>query len=290
MTSTSTDLDGTISKIEWDTDNDGAFDDGTGQKVTKTFLTSGNQTVRLRVTDDNGGQSIGSQTIVVGNRPPAASFDFRPAAPVAGQLVTMFSTSDDPDKNIESTDWDLDGDGSFEASGSSVGKAFPAGSFNVSMRVTDTEGSFAIVTQTIAVSAPAPAPRGETNRLRALTPFPIVRMAGRIGSRGTRLRVLTVDAPTGSTVTVRCKGRGCPFTKSTRASRAGERLAHAARKVRIRKLEGRMLRAGVVVRIFVTKAGTIGKFTSLKIRRGKPPKRVDRCLMPGSMKPVQCQS
>ncbi len=290
MTSTSLDPDGSVTKVEWDTDNDGAFDDGVGQKVTKTFLTSGNQTVRLRVTDDDGGQSIGSQTIVVGNRPPTASFDFRPAAPVAGQLVTMFSTSDDPDKNIESTDWDLDGDGSFEASGSSVGKAFPAGSFNVSMRVTDTEGSFAIVTQTIAVAAPAPAPRGETNRLRALTPFPIVRMAGRIGSRGTRLRVLTVDAPTGSTVTVRCKGRGCPFTKSTRASRAGERLAHAARKVRIRKLEGRMLRAGVVVRIFVTKAGTIGKFTSIKIRGGKPPKRVDRCLMPGSMKPVQCQS
>ena len=290
MTSTSLDPDGSITKIEWDTDNDGAFDDGVGQKATKTFLTSGNQTVRLRVTDDDGGQTIGSQTIVVGNRPPSAAFDYRPSAPIAGQLVTMFSTSDDPDKNIETIDWDLDGDGSFEASGGSVGKAFPAGSFNVSMRVTDTEGSFAIVTQTIVVGVPAPAPRGETNRLRALTPFPIVRMAGRIGTRGTKFRVLTVDAPTGSTVTVRCKGRGCPFAKSTRAARAGERVAYAARRVRIRKLEGRLLRAGVVVRIFVTKAGTIGKFTSIKIRGGKSPKRVDRCLMPGSTKPVQCQS
>ena len=58
---------------------------------------------------------------------------------------------------------------------------FPAGSFNVSMRVTDTEGSFAIVTQTIVVGVPAPAPRIDGNRLRALSPFPIVRMAGRIG-------------------------------------------------------------------------------------------------------------
>jgi hypothetical protein len=60
--------------------------------------------------------------------------------------------------------------------------------------------------------------------------------------------------------------------------------------VRIRKLEGRLLRAGVTIKIFVTKAGTIGKYTSIKIRGGQPPKRVDRCLMPGAMKPVQCPS
>ena len=101
LTSTSIDPDGSISAIAWDTDNDGAFDDGTTAKVTKTFLTSGNQTVRLRVTDNDGGQAIGSQTIVIGNRPPTAAFDYRPAAPLAGQLVTLFSTSDDPDKNIE---------------------------------------------------------------------------------------------------------------------------------------------------------------------------------------------
>ncbi len=290
LTSTSIDPDGSIATIEWDTDNDGAFDDGTTAKVTKTFLTSGNQTVRLRVTDNDGGQAIGSQTIVIGNRPPTAGFDYRPAAPVAGQLVTLFSTSDDPDKNIESIDWDLNGDGSFETSGSSAGRDFPAGSFNVSMRVTDTEGSFAIITKTIVVGVPAPAPRSDGNRLRALSPFPIVRMSGRIGRRGTNFRVLTVDAPNGATVTVRCSGRGCPFTKSTRAARAGERLAYAARKLRIRKLEGRLLRAGVTIKIFVTQAGTVGKYTSIKIRGGKPPKRVDRCLMPGSMRPTQCQS
>ena len=160
------------------------------------------------------------QTIVIGNRPPTASFDFRPAAPLAGQLVTFFSTADDPDKNIERIDWDLDGDGAYEASGSTASRTFPAGSFNVSMRVTDTGDSFAIVTQTIVVGVPAPAPKGDTNRLRALTPFPIVRMAGRIGKRGTKLRVLTVDVPGGSTVTVRCSGKGCPFAKSTRAASA----------------------------------------------------------------------
>jgi hypothetical protein len=43
-----------------------------------------------------------------------------------------------------------------------------------------------------------------------------------------------------------------------------------------------------VVRIFVTKPGVIGKFTSIKIRGRKSPLRVDRCLMPGQMKPVKC--
>ena len=139
------------------------------------------------------------------------------------------------------------------------------------------------MTQTIVVGVPAPAPKGETNRLRALTPFPIVRMAGRIGKRGTKFRVLTVDVPGGSTVTVRCSGKGCPFSKNTRA-------ASVSRKLRIRKLENRMLRSGIMIKIFVTKAGTIGKYTSIKIRGGKPPKRVDRCLMPGSTRPTKCQS
>ena len=85
MTLTSTSLDpddpGNLPAVDWDLDNDGAFDDGTTAKVTKAFPTSGNQTVRLRATDADGGQTIGSQTIVIGNRPPTASFDFRPAAP-----------------------------------------------------------------------------------------------------------------------------------------------------------------------------------------------------------------
>jgi hypothetical protein len=241
------------------------------------------------VTDNDGAQSIGSQTIVVGNRAPVASFDFRPGIPIAEQQVTFFSTSDDPDKNIESVEWDLDGDGSFEAGGTSVARSYPTGSFTVSVRVTDTEGAFSIATQTIVVSAPPPptaVPKiaSESPQLRLLNPFPIVRIAGRIGRTGTRFRVLSVNAPQGATVTVRCKGRGCPFKASSRS-------ATAARQVRIRKLERRLLRAGSSIKIFVTKPGSIGKYTSIRIRGGKPPRRSDRCLMPDSnTKPVKCPS
>ena len=70
------------------------------------------------------------------------------------------------------------------------------------MRVTDTEGSFSIATQTIVVSAPPPATQApqissEGPQLRLLNPFPIVRIAGRIGRAGTRFRVLSVNAPAG---------------------------------------------------------------------------------------------
>jgi PKD repeat protein len=289
MTSTSTDLDGTISQIQWDTDNDDAFDDGTGPSTSRTFSTSGNKTVRLRVVDNDGGESIGSQTIVVGNRAPTASFDYRPAVPIAEQQVTFFSTSDDPDKNIETVEWDLDGDGAFETAGASIARSYPTGSFNVSVRVTDTEGAFSIATQTIVVSAPPPATQApqissEGSQLRLLNPFPLVRIAGRIGRSGTRFRVLSVSAPAGATVTVRCKGRGCPFKASSRS-------ATASRQVRIRKLERRLLRAGATIKIFVTKPGSIGKYTSIRIRGGKPPRRSDRCLMPDSnTKPVKCPS
>ena len=190
MTSTSTDLDGTISQIQWDTDNDGAFDDGTGTSASRTFSTSGNKTVRLRATDNDGGADrSGRRRSWSATAPPTASFDYRPGAPIAEQQVTFFSTSDDPDKNIETVDWDLDGDGSLRGRRCSVARSYPAGSFNVSVRVTDTEGSFSIATQTIVVSAPPPATQApqissEGPQLRLLNPFPIVRIAGRIGRAG----------------------------------------------------------------------------------------------------------
>jgi PKD repeat protein len=285
-----TDVDGTIVKYEWDFDGNRTID-ATGPVVSKKFSTIGTKNVMLRVTDNDGGMAESFNPIVIGNHPPAAAFEFRPSDPVVGQQVSLFSQSSDPDNNLdpETAVWDLDGDGVFETPGRSVSKVFTgAGSYNVSLQIRDTEGEPSIATQTIVVGLPA-APKTDGARLRALSPFPLVRMAGRIGKRGTRLRLLTVDAPDGSTVTVRCKGRSCPFASSTRAASTGK-LVSAARKVRIRKLERRLLRAGVTIQIYITKTGTIGKYTSIKIRSGKPPKRSDRCLMPGSTKPVQCPS
>ena len=96
--------------------------------------------------------------------------------------------------------------------------------------------------------------------LRLLSPFPVVRIAGRITKRGTRVRLLRVDAPVGTKLSVRCTGRGCPFKKQVRAvpTRAKSRTAVS---VRVRRLE-RLLLPGVRVRVYVTKRGAVGKYTS----------------------------
>ena len=52
FTDGSTDSDGTIASRGWDTDNDGAFDDGTGASASRTFTAPGTYT-SLQVTDDD---------------------------------------------------------------------------------------------------------------------------------------------------------------------------------------------------------------------------------------------
>ena len=75
-------------------------------------------------------------------------------------------------------------------------------------------------------------------------------------------------------------GRGCPFKRMIRKPRP--------QTVRVRRFARHVLRPGAVVQVWVTKPGEIGKYTRLRIRSGKRPVRVDRCLMPGSKRPVRC--
>ena len=47
--------------------------------------------------------------------------------------------------------------------------------------------------------------------------------------------------------------------------------------------------AGTRLVIGVTEPGRIGKRTTIVIRRGKAPRRIDHCLMPGARKAVRCR-
>jgi hypothetical protein len=60
--SPSTDSDGSIAAYEWDTDNDGQYDDFTGQTVDDVKLDSGD-IVSLRVTDDDGATDTRDKTV-----------------------------------------------------------------------------------------------------------------------------------------------------------------------------------------------------------------------------------
>jgi hypothetical protein len=101
-----------------------------------------------------------------------------------------------------------------------------------------------------------------------------------------------VDAPPDSTITVRCGGRRCPTRRLTKVTSArptdNQRARSAGQVIRFRRFERRLLRVGVKVEVFVTKSGMVGKYTRFKIKKGRPPARIDRCLAPGTTKPTLC--
>jgi len=122
----------------------------------------------------------------------------------------------------------------------------------------------------------APPPAG-TDHLRVMKPFPVVRIKGRLTPTGAQVTALTVRAPRGASVAVACKGRSCPV----------RRFARAASLRRFKAFE-RHLKAGTRLDVIVRKAGRVGKWTTITIRRGAPPRRQDQCAYPGHEQPEPC--
>jgi PKD repeat protein len=284
-----------IANYRWDLDGDLAngfeLDTGTAPTASAVYPVRGPVAVRLRVQDILGHRNTIQKTATVAGQAPVASFTFTPVAPVANQPVTFTSTSKDPDGTLAEQVWDMNGDGLYDDGGGPTAlRTFAApGAYVVGLRVTDNEGAVSFYSQSIIVNATpavalALAPAQPI--LRLLSPFPIVRIAGRVTRHGARVKLFQVDAPPGSTVIVKCKGRGCRF-KSTSRMAAWQPSVTASSVVRLHSLE-RHLGGGVKVRVFVTSRNAIGKYTSFKIRRGKTPLRYDACLMPGSYEPVGC--
>jgi PKD repeat protein len=284
LTSTSQPSQGAIAAGDWDLDGDGAFDDAQGTVARTSFAAPGTHRVRLRVRQTNGKTAVRELDVRV-NAAPAAAFAWSPAAPLAGQFVDLVSTSADAEGAL-TLSWDLDGDGLFgDAAGAKVRQPFSSpGTYDVGLRATDSDGAVSTVRHRVVVlAAPVIAPAGPAQPAapapRPMNPFPVVRIAGVVLRRGALIRVLSVRAPRGAQVRVVCRGKGCPARAL--ATTTATRLARFARFER-------RLRAGVRLELFVRRAGRIGKYTRFLIRGGAPPKRVDRCLFPGSRRPERC--
>lgn len=117
---------------------------------------------------------------------------------------------------------------------------------------------------------------------RKLRPFPKVIIAGRLARGLTFISGLVVRrGPRGSTVTVTCRGRGCPKGRSFRGrlSRSGS--------LRLRRFQ-RIYGPGAVIEIRVTRRGAIGKFTRLRVRARSIPARSDACVMSGASGSRRC--
>ena len=279
---------------------DGATASGASPK--HAYGDPGTYSVVLTTRDEHGATATETRAVTVSADPgPEPGFDYAPERPLTDDLVTFRSTSAASQGSITATDWDMDGDGQFDdASGEEVAWSFAsAGDHLVQMRVRQTNGRQAVAFATITVIArPTPAPpageptppgtgqpatpvlpRPPARRPVLMRPFPIVRIAGVVLPDGALIRILSVRVPRGARVHLRCRGAGCPTKPGARRT--------ARRLIRFHRFE-RRLPAGTRLELFVRQAGRIGKYTRFLIRAGKPPARMDRCLVPGKRRPVRC--
>ncbi len=156
----SSDPGGSIAKYEWDLDGDGTFetDTGTVATTTSTYTVGKTYFVKLRVTDGNGATSIAFDNLRV-NAKPVPNFSYLPVDPLVGQQVTFDGTaSADPDGTVASYQWDLDGNGSFEATGANPTHTYSnAGTVNVKLRVTDSDSTQSdVLARNVTIQATKP--------------------------------------------------------------------------------------------------------------------------------------
>jgi PKD repeat protein len=311
--SRSTDPDQDPLTYSWDLDGNGVYGDATGPLQSVSYATAGQYHVGVQVGDNHGSATtaVASITVMV-DRPPSVTFANAPVAPSIGETVTFTATATDPDGSISHLDWDLDDDGAFDdAAGPAATWSFTvAGRHRVAVRATDDRGVATVAFRSIDIAAPAlpnpmdrllaasagpstgssaPAaaipnvPASSATRPPLLSPFPVVRIRGLIYRDSVRLSLLKVQAPSGATIHVRCRGHGCAAKKQPDVH-----VKVARKPVRMRSFEGRSLRAGTTVEVFVTAPHRIGKYVKFEVRRGAAPARSDLCLNPGRTKPTAC--
>ncbi|MGB5490341.1 MAG: PKD domain-containing protein, partial [Woeseiaceae bacterium] len=136
----SSDSDGTIVSYAWD------FGDGgvaSGPSPTHSYSVDGNFTVTLTATDNDGLTGIDSTTAAInpagGNTPPVAQAN-GPYSGTEGSAVQFSSGGSlDPDGSIVSYAWDF-GDGNATATANPVHTYVAAGTYGVSLTVTDNAG------------------------------------------------------------------------------------------------------------------------------------------------------
>jgi PKD repeat protein len=268
----------------WDLDGDGLAGDLFGSPVQWAYTTPGPVSITLNAPD-------GQVTRTIQVLGPAADFHTSPATPVVGQPVS-FAYSQRQD--VAAIEWDLNGDKTFvDAFGPVAGRTFPEpGTYAVSLRVSnlDEPPARSTSTQFIRVVPPPAARSGGPVVLRLISPFPVVRITGKVTKRGARIKRLTVRAPDRATVAVRCRGRSCPFRRTNQTVKLAATSESPSKTVRVKRLERRLLRGGTSIKVLVSRQGEVGKYTRFKIRSGKSPLRVDECLTPGSTVPKECPS
>ncbi|WP_155849354.1 PKD domain-containing protein [Arthrobacter sp. H20] len=146
----STDSDGTVDSYAW-TSSDGGS--GTAAVFTRKFASAGTYDVTLTVTDNDGATSPTTQEVTVSAAPPVNKAPTASFTDICEDLTCTFdgSGSSDPDGAVSGYAWAFEGGPAAE--GEVVTRTFAAaGSYNVTLTVTDNAGATGTVSRAIVVS------------------------------------------------------------------------------------------------------------------------------------------
>ncbi|HEY8790490.1 MAG TPA: PKD domain-containing protein [Actinopolymorphaceae bacterium] len=145
----STDSDGTVASYSWNFGDSSAL--GTGASPTHAYANSGNYSVTLTVTDNDGATNAVTRVLAISqNVSPTAAF-----TSTKTNLVVVFdgSGSTDSDGNVVSYSWDF-GDSTALGTGAKPSHTYAnSGTFVVTLTVTDNGGLTDTVTHSVTVTA-----------------------------------------------------------------------------------------------------------------------------------------
>jgi PKD repeat protein len=148
---TSSDPDGDTLTYDWDF-NDGTAH-GTGATPTHVYAAGGTYHVTLTVADGKGGTNAISHDVTVAapNHPPTAAFS---STPTGLSVAFDGTTSSDPDGDTLTYDWDFN-DGTAHGTGATPTHVYAAaGTYHVTLLVSDGKGGTNSVTNDVIVTAP----------------------------------------------------------------------------------------------------------------------------------------
>lgn len=268
--STSSDADGTIASYVWN------FGDGTtpgaGPTAAHVYAAAGTYTATLTVVDDDGALDSTTFDVVVtiANQPPVATF----TSGCTGLSCSFDgSASGDPDGSVVGYAWTF-GDGG-SATGASVTHAYgAAGTYTVSLTVTDDRGGTNATTRSVTVVDPNAAPTVSFVGAAGVSPnsaTPTVVVPGAVVAGDTMVLIatsastaITVTPPTGWTqVHTATQSTGgvqtWMYTKTATASDAGRNVVLAQSTVAKTALQLLAYRGANGIESFVQAFDTVSR-------------------------------
>lgn len=273
---------------------------------TASALSEGSHTFRVWATDSVGNEAAAERSFTIDTTPPSLSIDSGPTGTTSDSTPVFGFLAEAGAALACSIDQGAPAYGACTG-GSAHAAVTPLadGAYTFRVRATDRAGNATTVERAFAVDAvpdtPSPTPPAPPTppttttpppaAPQLLSPFPLVRISGALTRTGARIRLLTVRASAGTLVRVTVTPACARGRRSSRRCRVVQASGTVGRRavIAFRGL-ARAYRGGTVIVVRAWRADRIGKYTRFTIVRGKAPRRVDQCLMPGASRGSRCPS